>query len=210
MIKLNHTRKLSTMKKLLLSICICALSTHFTIAQSSEVDNKDNQIAMAVLAGPEELRAGATVLGFDQNGDIVVLKKGENGMICRSDDPNKKGFECVCYNKNMEPFMARGRELKKEGKSSQEIFDIRENEAKQGALTMPDRPSTLHIFYGKEGFFNSETQLIEKANYRYVIYIPWATQQTTGLPLKPNGTGHPWLMNPGTHRAHIMVTPASN
>lgn len=198
------------MKHLTLIFCLLVFVVSAVIGQEVEIPNKENQIAMAVLAGPEELRGGATVMGFDTEGNQLIIREGSNDLICRSDDPDKDGFECVCYNQDMEPFMARGRELKKEGKSSGEIFDIREKEARDGTLSMPNRPSTLHIMYGKEASFNEEEQIVEKASYRYVIYTPWATQETTGLPLKPNGVGHPWLMNPGTHRAHIMVTPAPN
>jgi hypothetical protein len=42
---------------------------------------------------------------------------------------------------------------------------------------------------------------------RYVIYIPFATPESTGIPLKPLTPGGPWIMNPGTHRAHIMINP---
>lgn len=196
------------MKYFLTPIVLLFMFTSLAKAQS-EIPNEEDQIAMAVLAGPEELREGATILAYDAAGNLVKIRKGKNDLICRADDPNKDGFETVCYNADMEPFMARGRVLKKEGRSSSEIFEIREKEAKDKALSMPDKPSTLHILYGKEGYFNKETGMVENANYRYVIYMPWATQETTGLPLKPNGVGHPWLMNPGTHRAHIMVTPAS-
>ena len=34
-----------------------------------------------------------------------------------------------------------------------------------------------------------------------------ATAETTGLPTKPHVKGMPWIMDPGTHRAHIMVGP---
>jgi len=27
------------------------------------------------------------------------------------------------------------------------------------------------------------------------------------LPKVPTASNHPWLMNPGTHRAHIMISP---
>jgi hypothetical protein len=42
---------------------------------------------------------------------------------------------------------------------------------------------------------------------RYVIYIPYATSASTGLPLKQDAPGMPWIMDPGTPRAHIMINP---
>jgi len=37
--------------------------------------------------------------------------------------------------------------------------------------------------------------------------MPWATSESTGLPEAPKAPNHPWLMNPGSHKAHIMITP---
>src|SRR5690554_6807667 len=101
------------------------------------------QIKTALLAAPIELRDSASVLGYNDLGEIVLLREGSNEMICLSDDANQKGFNVACYHRELEPFMARGRELKKEGKTFNEIFDIREAEVKNGTLKMPTSPSTL-------------------------------------------------------------------
>jgi len=42
---------------------------------------------------------------------------------------------------------------------------------------------------------------------RYVVYTPYATAESTGLPLDPPGPGGPWIMFPGTAGAHIMISP---
>lgn len=103
--------------------------------------------------------------------------------------------------------MARGRELKAEGKDSEETFNIREEEVKSGKLEMGSMGSTLHLYFGGEALYNPETAEVKGAIYRYVVYMPWATAETTGLPVIPKGSNHPWLMNPGTHKAHIMISP---
>lgn len=172
--------------------------------------SKQDQINMAVLAAPEAVRAGAHVYGFDTNGKFITLREGTNDWIVRSDDPTKDGFEIVCYKKDVEPFMARGRELRAEGKNRAQLFEMREKEMHSGKLRKPEKGSTLHIYRGKDGTYNPETQEIEGASYRYVVYMPLATQESTGLPLKPNGPGHPWLMFPGLYRAHIMITPPAS
>ena len=170
--------------------------------------DKESQIKMAVMAGPEELRADATVLGFDDSGKLITLREGKNDLVCRSNDPANPNFETVCYHKDLEPFMARGRELKAAGKGRQEIFDMREEEVKAGTLKMPEVPATLHVLYGgTDVTYDAGENKLNNVTYRYVIYIPYATEESTGLPLRPNGPGHPWLMFPGTHGAHIMITP---
>ena len=163
------------------------------VAQSTEAI-----IADAVLAAPEKMRADATVYGWDANGKVIVLRKGTNKLICLADDPKQKGFSVAAYHKDLEPFMARGRELKAEGKGFKEIFDMREIETKSGKLKMPLNGATLHMFQG-----NTK----EDAVYRSVVYIPWATVESTGLSTSPQVPGGPWIMNPGTHRAHIMIMP---
>ena len=103
--------------------------------------------------------------------------------------------------------MARGRELKKEGKTGKEIFDIREEEIKSGKLKMGNPGSTLHIYAGPKSLYNPESSEVAEAQYRYVVYMPFATAESTGLPTSPVAPDHPWIMDPGTHRAHIMITP---
>ena len=195
------------MRKLVLFICCLSLSVMSCSAQEVSVDT---QIGGAIMAAPENLRAGATVKGYNTVGKLVTLKTGTNMLICLADNPNKKGFNAACYHKDLEPFMARSRELRAQGKNNGEIFKIKEQEVQEGKLKMPEVPTTLHILYGADGIFNEETGQVDNVQYRYVVYIPYATETTTGLPLKPVVNGGPWLMDPGTHRAHIMISTPAN
>ena len=190
--------------RLLLILLGCSLLNFRAWSQDT---NTENQIAAALLAAPEEGRADAHVYGYNGKGEFVTLRKGTNEFICIADNPNKEGFEVVSYHRDLEPFMARGRELRTEGKNFSERGQIREEEARSGKLKMPEKPTTLHIYYGKDARYDAASKSITGASYRYVVYIPFATQESTGLSLKPNGPGHPWLMDPGKHNAHIMITP---
>ncbi|MBB6327415.1 hypothetical protein FHS59_003058 [Algoriphagus iocasae] len=177
------------------------------IAFSQTVASKDIQIKTAVMAAPEEKRADAMVYGYGENGEFMVLRQGKNEMVCIADDPNSPGFSVAAYQNDLEPFMIRGRELKKEGKSFQEIFDTREAEAKSGKLKMPKEGATLFVLTAEQENYNPSTGEVTDPYLRYVVYLPWATSESTGLPLKPSAPGMPWIMDPGTHRAHIMITP---
>ncbi|MDH5609832.1 MAG: hypothetical protein OEY56_10155 [Cyclobacteriaceae bacterium] len=172
----------------------------------AQTPSADWQIRTAVLAAPESLRTAATVYGYNEQGDFVILRRGTNEIICIADDPAVEGFSASAYHQSLEPFMARGRQLKEEGKSFQERFDIREQEVKAGTLPMPER-STLYVLTGT---INAATGDIENTYLRYVIYLPFATAESTGLPLAPMAPGGPWIMDPGTHRAHIMINPPKN
>lgn len=172
-----------------------------------EINTDEALIATALMAAPAESREGCTVIGYNMAGEFVTLKEGNNEFICLADNPNQEGFSAACYHKSLEPFMARGRELKAEGKSHQEKFDIREEEVKSGKLKMGDPGATLHVYYGAKAAYNPENNEVDGAQYRYVVYIPFATSASTGLPQTPVAPNHPWIMFPGTHAAHIMITP---
>lgn len=182
--------------KTLLTLCSILLLISFRA--EAQIPDKETQIKAALLAAPAQLRADCAVLGYDQSGKLVMLKEGKNNMICLGDNPNKPGFDVACYHKDLDPFMARGRALAAQGKNPKEIFDIREKEVKSGELKMPSAPTTLYVFSGKTE---------QEAKYRWVVYIPFATSESTGLSTTPLAGGAPWLMDPGTHRAHIMLNP---
>src|SRR5918993_1363476 len=112
-----------------------------SLVLAAQIPSKDIQIKTALLAAPEEQRAGAMVYGFDEKNEFVVLRKGTNETVCLADDPAQNGLNVSCYHKDLEPFMERGRVLKKEGKTFQEIFDMRESEVKSGKLSMPKQPT---------------------------------------------------------------------
>ncbi len=175
--------------------------------EKKEILPVEIQIQTAVLPAPEEDRDAAMVYGYDASGELVVLREGKNNLVCLGDDPNKEGISVSCYSKKLEPFMARGRELTAEGKNTKEIREIRGAEVAKGKIPMPKAPSMTYIYFGKEENYDKSTGMLKDGQFRYVIYTPFATPEETGLPIKPHAKGMPWLMDPGTHRAHIMIGP---
>lgn len=194
--------------RLILSITLLLLS--ITGFSQTKVLTPEIQIKTALLAAPADEREKAMVYGYNEKGEIVVLREGGNNMVCIADDPEFEGIKVACYTKKLEPFMARGRELTAQGKSEIEKRKIRKEEVESGKLKMPDSPSTLYIFSGSTENYDNATGELKEGKFRYVIYIPYATPESTGLPIKPEAPGMPWLMDPGTHRAHIMITPPNN
>ena len=174
--------------------------------QLKTIDTDEALIATALMAAPEESRSECKVIGYNMAGEFVTMREGDNEFIVLADNPKQDGFNAACYHKDLEPFMAKGRALRAEGKTGQEIFAIREAEMKSGQLKITPG-STLHIYYGVKTVYDSETSKVEGAQLRYVVYMPWATSESTGLPETPMAPNHPWIMNPGTHKAHIMISP---
>lgn len=190
--------------KRFLAIALACASAPLCLAQ---IPSAEIQVKGALLAAPAESREGAKVYGYSDKGEWTVLRAGTSEMVCLADDPKQEGFSASCYHKDLDAFMERGRELKNAGKSFKEIFDIREEEVKSGKLMMPKQPTTLYVYFAPADGYNAQTGEVTKGNFRYVVYIPWATAESTGLPLKPEAPGMPWIMDPGTHRAHIMINP---
>ncbi|RIV25462.1 hypothetical protein DYU11_09195 [Fibrisoma montanum] len=195
------------MKTTLLITALSAASVAALAQGASAQPSPETQIKTAVLAAPADKRDGAMVYGYDTKGAFVVLRKGTNDMICLADDPAKKGFSASCYHRDLEPFMKRGRELQQEGKKPGEVLTIREQEVKAGKWKMPKQPTTLYVLSAKDENYDLATGDVKDTYLRYVVYIPYATAESTGLPLKPDAPGMPWIMDPGTHRAHIMINP---
>ncbi|MDZ4674897.1 MAG: multicopper oxidase domain-containing protein [Gemmatimonadota bacterium] len=165
------------------------------------------QIASAVLPLPEGLRAGATVLGYRSTGTpLVELRKGTNGMICLADDPVIPAFHVACYHESMEPFMLRGRQLRANGVTGEQVDTVRYKEVAEGKIKMPTQPAALWQLSGPPGSYDAATNEVKGARHLYVVYIPFATTATTGIPSTPS-QDQPWLMFPGTPKAHIMFVP---
>lgn len=166
------------------------------------------QIRMAVQSLPENLRDGVTVLGYDEVGGApVTLQAGEGSFVCLLSPPGVWVVESACYHESLEPFMARGRELARQGIMGNERVGIRNQEAEDGTLPLPTEPAALYVTLAPAEGVDPGSGIFSDAFSRAVIYVPFATGTITGLSERPL-PGSPWLMDAGTPRAHIMFSPS--
>jgi hypothetical protein len=163
----------------------------------------EQQIAGAVSPLPEDLRDGAAVLGY-RGSQLASLREGDNAMICLADDPAVAGFHAACYHEELEPFMARGRALRAEGYQRPAIDSVREAEIEAGTLTMPREPRALYSLSSDQEY-DPVGGVPTDASGLYVIYMPYATERSTGISATPAGD-RPWLMFPGKPWAHVMIS----
>jgi hypothetical protein len=171
----------------------------------AQVPPPQQQIAAALLAAPKELRTDATVLGYTPEGKLVELRKGSGPMICLASNPKEKQFHVACYHRSLEPFMARGRALRAQGVTGDRVDSVRFAEARAGKLALPIA-AMLYSLSGPAGSFDPATGTAPKAEALFVVYLPNATVASTGLSAAPV-EGAPWIMDPGTPKAHIMLEP---
>jgi hypothetical protein len=183
------------MKKLLIMAALMsAASLMPAMAQS-----KDDLIAQAVSAAPDELRAGATVVNYDAKGDPVVLRAGTNGVVC-TPNQNKDNYSVNCYAQVLRAqhdLQAKDKAMGKDPKAM--AADV---QAAMASGQLPKAPSgtTLYMLTGK-------TQATARG--MWMILVPGMTAQDSGLPTKPTAAGTPWLMRAGTPGAHIHIPQAA-
>jgi hypothetical protein len=177
-----------------------------TAPSTAPLLNAEQQIAVAVLPLPAEMRASASVLGYGANGKLVPLRKGAGGMTCLAPNRGAPRFHVACYHNSLEPFMARGRSLRSSGVTGDAVDSARFSEIKTGKLAMPKTPASLYSLTGDWAALDVASLTTKGARPLFVVYMPFATTQTTGLPERP-ARETPWLMNAGTPKAHIMFVP---
>lgn len=183
-----------------------AVSLPVCVANAQSLVPAEEQITQAVLPLPNDLRASATVLGYGADGKLTTLRTGTGGMTCLANNPQSPRFHVACYHKSMDPFMARGRELRTQGVQGDQVDSVRFREAREGKIKLPTQPSVLYSLTGAKDAYDPATKTA-KGTPLFVVYIPYATSETTGLSAVPQ-RGTPWVMNAGTPKAHIMFVPS--
>ncbi|NNG15379.1 MAG: hypothetical protein HKM89_02780 [Gemmatimonadales bacterium] len=159
------------------------------------------QIAEAVFALPEADRAGAKVWGWRGDAETMeIIREGTNDFVCLADKPGDQRFSISCYEDRLEPFMARGRELRAEGKGTGEVRRIRRSEIEAGMLALPDSSRLTSL----RGQINPATGRPDSVSVLRVVYLPNATAESAGVPASAP-RGEPFLMEAGTYRAHLMM-----
>jgi hypothetical protein len=190
----------------LLRATLTAAQSDSAVAERARPLSAEQQITAAVLAAPDSMRPGATVLGYDSAGHLTTLRKGRGELTCLASDPKSDQFHVACYHKSLEPFMARGRALRAHGVTGDKVDSVRFAEVRRGKLRLPNHPAMLYSLTGPAGSFDPSAGTAPGAKPLFVVYIPFATQQSTGLSAVPV-EGGPWIMDPGTPKAHMMFEP---
>lgn len=172
------------------------------VALTGQAKPIEHQIAEAVTPLPEAQRDGATVYGFRDDADLaVVIREGTNDFLCLADTPGDEIFQVSCYHKSLDPFMAMGRRLRAEGLSADQVMERRKAAMEAGTLTIPMNGAMTTL----RGTIRPDAMHPDTVSILSVLYVPYATAESTGLPTRPMGVGRPWLMQSGMHRAHIMI-----
>jgi hypothetical protein len=195
------------MSKTIVKASVLLMFAAVGVAQAqTPLSTAEQQVAAAVLPLPAPMQAGATVMGYRSAAKLETLRAGTNGMTCLALFAVEKNFHAACYHDGMEAFMARGRELRAQGVKDPRVDTVRFAEVASGKLKMP-KMAALYQIFGKANSWDPATGKVSDATTLLVVYVPGATAETTGLSPVPTKIG-PWIMYPGTPKAHIMISGA--
>jgi hypothetical protein len=165
----------------------------------AHAQSNEDKIAQAVLPLPDDLRAGATVVTYDEKtGDRMVLRQGTNFIECQ---PKAKDGFVRCYNKVLTPRRDMEAKLRAQGKSDKDVSDAIAAALKDGRLKAPPFGTMSYRYSDDPG----------RIKLLWVMSVPNATPESVGVSTESQrdaalkGNGKPWLMLPGTPGAHVMI-----
>ncbi len=175
---------------------VSAAAVVLLLAGAAFAQSPDPAIDKALLAAPQQMKAGATVIKWKSDFTYDTLRKGTNRLVCyeRPVQPGQQPFSVECTSiANLERV---SQSLKTETitnpQERQAAFEAME---RAGKWTKPEFGS---IFYNLTGADQAT------ARSHATICVPGATGQSLGLPENAN-QGGAWIMNAGTSAAHLMM-----
>lgn len=177
---------------LAMSISALAQPPAATTAAPSSTD----PIERALAAAPRNMKEGATVIKWNDDGTYETLKKGTNKLVCydRSGEPGRQPFAVQCTSiANLERV--------KQNRKFEAVLDRTErqkmiDEAEKGGTRV--KPEFGSVWLDMNGPDQAHARI------HTTIAVPGATSQTLGVPDNPKDGGV-WIMNAGTTTAHLMI-----
>jgi len=171
-------------------LIVIALSGLGAFAQDQAAIDK------ALMAAPDNMKAGAMVIKWKADYTYDTLRKGTNRLVCydRSGQPGQQPFSIECTSVANLDRAAQNLKLEAipDKKASVAAFEAAE---KDGTRVKPEFGSVWYHLRGADA---------EHTRTHMTIAVPGATAQTLGLP--DNGkAGVVWIMNAGTSTAHLMT-----
>jgi hypothetical protein len=173
---------------------------------------RDEEIRMALSAGPEHLRAGAGVYVLGDRGFEKVRESG-NGFHCLVERDGASILAPICFDaEGSETLLKvnfRSAELVLSGKSSKEASAIVDSELASGKLLAPRKPGIAYMLSTDFRDLDEKTGEWKTVYPPHVMfYAPYLRNADLGIAKEHLGsTGHPWILNEGKPGAYIIVVP---
>jgi hypothetical protein len=182
---------------------------------------QEQEVELALSAGPEHLRSGATVYVFGKKG-YNKIRDGKNGITCMVNrDGNQSGdndLKPTCWDAEgsatIVPVMLRVGELMAQGKTAKEIAHEIDAGFSQGRFFSPRKSGIAYMLRG-DLQYDPKTKQVTGTAFppHYMIYAPGVTNADIGMNVEA------YKKNPslplvyqgysgGTRTAYIIVMAA--
>jgi hypothetical protein len=177
-----------SVRQVLFVAWLCGFSSSAAVAADAALVNG------ALLPIPAAMRDRATVVLDVSDAKRVILRQGNNGIICKA-NTLKDRFFTECYPQELDAFWTRNQALGREGKTGAETTEALVEDVRAGRLKTPSVGVVTYEMGGDSP---------DSALPHMIVFLPNATSKSSGLPDKSDPY-RPWLMWAGTPFAHVMV-----
>lgn len=170
---------------------------------------RDAEIAMALSAAPEHLRAGAAVYVLGPRG-YLLARAGGNGFTCIVHRDHPLNRKPTCWDREgsqtIVPAVLFEGELLMQGKPVAEIKAALREGFASGRFVSPRRPGIAYML-GENRNYNPRTGTVEVFPPHVMFYAPYLTDADIGS--KGGDDGLPFIAYQGPHGYMIGMLPAA-
>lgn len=175
---------------------------------------RDQQILIALSAGPEEIRDKATVYVLGPKG-FEKAREGTNGVNCLVSrhfaTPNETTIEPMCYDAEGSRTLLLAdlyaEELRSKGISDAEIKTEIANGYKDGRFKAPSKPGIRYMLSSDNRLGPTRDHRTVHEPPHFMFYAPYMTGKDLGF---DSNSAAAFLVQPGSPSATIIVFPDPN
>ncbi len=188
------TMRLPVFGFVIASIAVCASAAQVVPSPRNDILSGDAALIVnATSAAPEAIGRNATVIAFDQKGQMRTLRMGSNGFTCFPDDPSTPGNVPMCFDSGGLTWAQAW--MSKQAPPSN--LPIGVAYMLQGSWTQSNEDPHAAAIPGTGGVTTGPALMI--LNTRGIL---------EGYPRDAANPGQPFVMWPGTPYEHLMVPVA--
>jgi hypothetical protein len=202
------------MKRTTFIVILMFVSRWICAEQSSNLTPlipRDEEVRLALSAGPEHLRKEASVFVLERGG-YVRAQEGTNGFTCLVEHDHPLSVEPICFDAEGSmttlPAVLEKTRLREQGLSDEEIAGRIKKDYESGKLQAPQKPGIAYMLSPELKFYHPETGKYSGFVPHVMFYVPYMKNQDIGaLPKHFGSTTQPWVLNEGTPTAYVIVVP---
>lgn len=170
----------------------------------------EEQTRIALSTAPMEVSSSASVYILTAKG-YVEARKGTNGFTCMIEREMLETIEPVCYDAEGTATTVPARfyreELRAKGLSEAEVKRWLALGYKSGRLKAPRKPGLVYMLARENWAWNSFAKKFHAGPPHYMLYAPYATQESVG---GAPSAQVPFVLWPGQPDALIIIMAADN